>query len=631
MSKRFLLFVGLVLSLALWINQPESTPSAEAQGQTRLVLAHYYAWFSPDSFNNGKTPFTNPAPYFSTDTGIIQRHVSQAQGIGIDGFVQAWYGPDASQQTEPNFANLLNIASGSGFKAAVSFEPISAFMPNNDVRGQALATLLATHANHPAYLRVDGKPVIFFWANWALTPAEWEYIRAIADPNRTSIWIAEGGNMQYIGVFDGMYIYNLAWAADPAGINLRWGGETRAASSTYGTYKYWVGTAMPGFNDSLLGRGDQTIVRDRAGGAYLQSSFSGAAQSGADMIVINSFNEWPEGSHIEPSNEFGDAYLNLTRDLISTYKGGGIPSNVNPAPVSPSQPTDSGTGQTTDTGPVATPLPTFTPGPTNTPAPTPTPTMTPTPFPDGRFVHFVEEGETLIIIALQHDLTLDEIYGLNNMGPDSLLSIGQEITVGYDEAIVNATATAVSLLDPTITPTPSLLDGFPNANIRAQDNAIVYNVQEGNTLIEIALLYDLQMAEIYELNGMNESSVLSVGQPIIVGYIPQPDVNAVGGSADLPLDAPTSTPLPTATATATITPLPPTFTPVPTIVSELPTIAPTEVVAIADSRADENLTQTAVNDSNGFNLSTTFIAVLLTVVGMLGLAGALLIYLGRKL
>ena len=628
MHKRLLIFITIVCLLALVASQQHvNTPATQAQGQTRLVLAHYYAWFSPDSFNNGKTPYTNPSPYFSTDGGTIQRHVSQAQGIGIDGFVQAWYGPDASQQTEPNFAALLNIASGSGFKAAVSFEPISAFMPNNDVRGQSLATLLATHANHPAYLRMDGKPVIFFWANWALTPGDWDYIRSIADPGRNSIWIAEGGNMQYMSAFDGMYIYNLAWSPDPAGINLRWGGETRAASATYGGYKYWIGTAMPGFNDSLLGRGGNTIVRDRGGGSYLQASFSGAAQSGADMIVINSFNEWPEGSHIEPSSEFGDTYLNLTRDLISTYKGGGIPAAV---PVVSAPPVET-TNETTDTttGETAAPIVVqqeTTPLPTNTPFPTYTPTPLPTPLPDGRYVYYVEQGDSLITIALDYDLTLDQIYEYNNMQGDSLLSIGQAITVGYDNEIVNATATAVALLDPTITPTPSYLDGFPNATAREQDGAIVYSVQEGNTLIEIALLYGLTIPEIYDLNGMDETSVLSVGQAIVVGYLPQPEADAIGGSADLPLDSPTETAIPTATATATATPVPPTATAIPTIVSELPTVVPAEAETAADN--ESALDQTAAN--SGLATTNTFLAILLTVVGMLGLAGALLIYLSRK-
>ena len=524
--KRLLLPLILLLLTLLVGRQPAPTA---AQGRTGLVLAHYYAWFSPSSFGAGKTPFNPPSPYFSTDTGVIQRHVSEAQGAGIDGFVQAWYGPDASQQTEPNFAALLNIASGSGFKAAVNFEPISAFMPNNDVRGNALATLLATHATHPAYLRMDGKPVIFFWATWALTLGDWEYIRNIADPNRNSIWIAEGGNTQYLGVFDGMYLYNIAWSADPAGINISRGGQTRAATETYGAYKYWVGTAMPGFDDSLLGRGTNSIIRNRSEGAYYRNSFSGAAQSGPDLIVITSYNEWPEGSNIEPSNEFGTFYMDLTRELIATYKAGGIPSAA-PLPTAPSQSGSGGTAVPT--------LPPGTPLPTNTPAPT---------------------------------------------------------------------------------STPSVLDGYPGATIREADGAIVYEIKPGNTAIEVAVLYNLTLEELYTLNGLTGESVLSVGQLVVVGYVPLPD--EVGGSADLPVPLPTNTPLPPPSPTPTFTPIPPTETPVPTAVSSFPTAVPPTATAVPPAVAS------SADASPTTNLFLMFLgAVVLLLAGL----GGLFLYLGRR-
>ncbi len=523
-STRILFSLVLFASIAIFSNR-----RADAQGQTRLVLAFYYSWYDPGSFGPGTTPFQPPTPYFSSDPAVIQRHVGEARSAGIDAFVQSWYGP-APNQTETNLQTLLNVASSNSFSVAVDFEAASPFFSNNNDRVEALNYLISNHANHPAYLRVDGKPVIFFWANWILSVDDWSFIRNQVDPGHSSIWIAEGANSDYLAVFDGLHLYNTAWSDSPASVATTWGSITRSASGTYGAFKYWVATAMPGFNDSLLGRGDATIVRDRAGGTYYQSSFSGAAASAPDMMIITSFNEWAEGSNIEPSVEFGNFYIQLTSQMIAAFKSG----SAVPAP--PVQPI------ATQKPPIQPPSePTEGPSPTPTKKPTatlfPTPVASPTPQSDGTIIYVVQFGDTVFGIAGLFDVSVQDMFELNGLDASSILRIGQELIIGHSSVLPGPTDEA-----------------FPDSQTR-EDGTVVYQVADGDTLIGIATRYGLELEELFSLNGnLTTETILRVGQEIVVGRRPSPI--EVGGSTIIvsPEPSATSTPLEQVSSQATVSP-----------------------------------------------------------------------------
>ncbi len=364
--------------------------SAAAQSDDKLVLAFYYAWFNMLTWEGALSD--KPLQlYHSGDVYAIQRHVREAQQAGIDALVQIWYGPELTDnQTEANFRVLLDQAQYQDLRAAVSVDLNSPFLTGEDEVITALRVLWEDHAQHPAYLWVEGHPVVFFFAQDKLALTTWQDIRAQVDPQHRMLWIAEGPQLEYLQTFDGLYLYSVAWATTPAAVLTHWGEAVRQWNAREKVFRYWVATVMPGYDDLTTGRAN-AFVRPRENGDYYRACWEGAIRSAADWVVITSFNQWPEGTHIEPSVNYGNFYINLTAELAAEYRGLAIPATATPTAVLPTTtpemtPAEPGVVITsTATLPVDTPTPTLTPSftPTATLTPTATPfrLSTPTPLP----------------------------------------------------------------------------------------------------------------------------------------------------------------------------------------------------------------------------------------------------------
>lgn len=313
-------------------SQPQQLSVAAAGAGDRgggLVVAFYYAWYGVDQWTAGKVPDIPAVPYASKDRNTMVRHVEQARGAGIDAFAMAWYGPQLhNNQTESNFRTLLDVAAERGFGVTVDFETRSPFYRSQaDVVG-ALRHLINTHAAHPAFLRYEGKPLIFFWAVRDVFRGEgqsavsaWASIRQQVDPQHNTLWIADGADISFLQVFDGHHLYNITWnpPADVHGTLSTWGSRVRSYAEENGVRKLWVATVMPGYNDLYIEGRAGRFAHDRRGGAYYRETWQAAIDSGPDLVVITSFNEWLEGTQIEPSVSYGNLYLDLTAELSAGY------------------------------------------------------------------------------------------------------------------------------------------------------------------------------------------------------------------------------------------------------------------------------------------------------------------------
>jgi hypothetical protein len=297
------------------------TPPAQAEGE-RLVLAFYYPWFDKNTWNSGKVSDLPTAPYNSDDPAVMARQIDQAQSASIDAFVLNWWGK--GNRTEKNLKALLDVAAQKSFRVAVDFDLNSPVMSGVESYAENLRYLHTVHAAHPAYLRYQGRPVVFFYNVTRLPAATWQSLRDQVDPGHNALWIAEGTDLKYQSVFDGHHLYSITWpgGTPPAQTLSSWGSKVRQASQDYGTTKIWVATVMPGYDDRKA-RPGSGFAHSRDGGEYYRQCWEAAIASQPQWVIVNSFNEWLEGSYIEPSQAYGRQYLDLTQQWAVQFKSGG--------------------------------------------------------------------------------------------------------------------------------------------------------------------------------------------------------------------------------------------------------------------------------------------------------------------
>ncbi len=344
--KRTTLVIAIIAAMCAALFQ--TAQPAEAQSG-RQVWALYMGFWAGGPSWDAQASVLSDHPlignYDSRDPGVAGTQIGQAQSAGIDAFIVSWYGLGDQITTTPVLNNLLDRAAERGFHVAAAVDIFSAsFNRDRDGLVNSLNYLVNDRANHPGYLRYNGRPVIFFLFQdrAGFSAAEWQSIRGQVDPNHNTLWIAEGisGCCLYGGAMDGMYAFNIAWANGSAA---RYQSEKAAVGS-----RLYIPTVHPGWNEDLVaardGRPNPTSPRDRAGGQFLATSFNGAVSAGTDVILIGSWNEFVENSHIEPSQLYGNQSLDTLRPLIAAWKAGGaVPAAAAPAGASTgqmAQPTD---------------------------------------------------------------------------------------------------------------------------------------------------------------------------------------------------------------------------------------------------------------------------------------------------
>jgi hypothetical protein len=314
----FLLQV-VFLSLFFWGGNA-ATVEAYGGRTPGMVVAFYYPWYDqrdPNVWNRSKM-VTLPSPlYDSRDMNALRGHMDKARNAGIDAFAVTWNG--TSGDWTDRFNAMMNMASG-GFKVSVHYETTLADTSVGATINN-LRFIRDNYSGNPNYMRYQGKPVIFFWRPEVVgNMGVWQDIRNQVDPNREQIWSTDAIDTGPLQVFDSIHLFSAAkWDNNPVAKYQQFRNEVNAASNRYGARKYWTAGVTPGYDDRKLRSPGE--FRDREGTEYYKRSWSAAIASNPDLITISTWNEWYEGSAIEPGEAWGNQFLDLTTGFTARYKG----------------------------------------------------------------------------------------------------------------------------------------------------------------------------------------------------------------------------------------------------------------------------------------------------------------------
>lgn len=113
--------------------------------------------------------------------------------------------------------------------------------------------------------------------------------------------------------------------------------------------------------------------------------------------------------------------------------------------------------------------------------------------------HVVQKGETLYAISRKYQITVAELRLANNMAENDVLKAGQSLVIPSADI---STAAAVT-----------------SAPVKSSENSKktkTYLVQKGDTFYGIAKKNNINLAELFAMNGLGNDAVLKAGQKLIV-------------------------------------------------------------------------------------------------------------------
>ena len=250
-------------------------------------------------------------PYSSGDPAVVRYHCELAAAAGIEGLVVLWYGPGSP--TDARVPLILEEAERAGLKVALCYEEKLNWPPyRNPTSREAMVDsatadlryLLERYAGHPAYLQREGQPVVFQFNYWGtdrlgprtFSPAEWE--KMLAALGRPVCYVRQNFDPAQHPRLAGTFHW---WVIDQNVLQRHQ--EQVIAAMADGRLVFHAGFIAPGFDDSgtdSWGSGNRRF-QPRHGTDTLKGTFGPALIGNPEMVQIVTWNDFNEGTEVEPT------------------------------------------------------------------------------------------------------------------------------------------------------------------------------------------------------------------------------------------------------------------------------------------------------------------------------------------
>ena len=281
-----------LLALVLLLALPGSAAAAQPSARSAIF---FYPWYSNARLDGqyghwaqgGHAPpfdiasgfFPMRGPYSSSDPHLLGAQMRDIAASGVDEVVSSWWGRGSPE--DQRLPSVMRAARQRRLEVAVQIEPYE---------GRTIDSIAADLV----YIRGLGVRDVYIYRSKDFTAEEWNRV------TRKPLGLRLFGQTSFVRFaahagFAGFYTYDIV-IYDAAKFD-RFCRQARALGILCAP------SVGPGY-DAWRRPGD-TQVKDRLFGATYDSMWSAALRAGADLVTITSYNEWGEGTQIEPAGHGG--------------------------------------------------------------------------------------------------------------------------------------------------------------------------------------------------------------------------------------------------------------------------------------------------------------------------------------